>query len=510
MEPAVEFREISKYFPSSRVQADKDVSFSVSPGEIHAVCGENGAGKSTLMNMLYGLYEPDSGEILLDGTGVSISTPQQAISYGVGMVHQHFKLVPSFSVAENIFLGMEKGHGGFLNKNQELKKVKEISQFYKLGIDPSAIVASLPVGLQQRVEILKLLVRDVSILILDEPTAVLTPAETRDLLVVIKKLAASGKTIFFISHKLGEVLEVADRITVMRKGCVTGTRKREESSIEELARMMVGRDVVLRQNRRKKMEGQTVLDISDLVVLGPSGNKVVNNLSFSVQSGEIYGIAGVSGNGQEALAGSIVGLMRNKSGRILLNGKDLSKMNTGERRKLGLSYVPEDRINVGLNIQSNIKDNVIIGRHKTSQMQRHHLLDDQKTSRFTQQLINEYSVAGASVNGAVAGLSGGNMQKVVLAREISSDPKLLIVNQPTRGLDVGSIEFVHESLLQKREEGVAILLLSVELDEIMSLSDRIGVLYRGKIVGEMNGSDAVEEKLGLLMAGGKIMKQGEV
>jgi len=502
MDEAVAFRGVSKYFPSSNVQADADVSFGVRRGEIHAVCGENGAGKSTLMNMLYGLYHPDSGQILVDGVPVRFTGPLDAIGRGIGMVHQHFKLVPSFTVTENIFLGMEAGRLGILKKTHERDAVRSLAERYRLPIDPDAPVSSLPVGLQQRVEILKLLIRDVSILIFDEPTAVLTPAETRELLAVLKGLAAAGKTILFISHKLREVLEIADRVTVMRKGAVVGTREGAQTSVEELARMMVGRDVTFRHEKEVLEPGAPILEVQDLRVGSPLGVDVVKNLSFTIRGGEIYGIAGVSGNGQEALVAAIAGLTRIKSGSIRLLGTEIGHLDAGRRRELGLAHVPEDRIGVGLNILADVRDNVAMGRHRKAPVAKAGILDQAGMSSFAAGLLSEYSVAGASVRGPVAGLSGGNMQKIVLGREFSSEPRLLIVNQPTRGLDIGSIEFVHAALLKRRAEGAAVLLLSVELDEILALSDRVGVLYRGEIAGEFEGGNVDEERIGLLMAGG--------
>lgn len=498
---AVEFNQISKYYKISNVHASKDVSFSINQGEIHAICGENGAGKSTLMNILFGLERQDSGFICINEKKVDFSSPSDAIKNGIGMVHQHFMLVNSFSVSENIFLGMENNL--FLKKEDENKFVKELSEKYSLEVNPKAIVDSLPVGMLQRVEILKMLARNVEILIFDEPTAVLTPREVEPFLNTMKHLSYLGKTVIFISHKLQEVLCVADRITVMRKGSVIGTKNATETTVEELADMMVGRKVLLSVNKGISHPGNTILEISNLTVKSPLGITLLRNVSLRVKKGEIYGISGVSGNGQEALVAAIAGSVRNKEGLIKICGIDVSNLNVSEKRKLGVAWVPEDRINTGLNMKTDLLNNTIIGFEKRKEFNKRFSLNIDYAQKRAKNMIDDYEIYGATVYGDVSKLSGGNMQKVVLARELSSSPSLLIVEQPTRGLDVGSIEFVHKMLIEQRDKGVAILLVSVELEEIISLSDRVGVLFSGQLQGELEGKDINSNDIGHLMMGYK-------
>lgn len=499
---AIRFEHISKYYPSTGVQASDDVTFSIKKGEVHAICGENGAGKSTLMNILFALEKQDSGDIFINEQKLVFKNPSDAISNGIGMVHQHFKLVDSFSVKESILLGIEKT--AFIDKKRETEYVRKLSSDFNLPIDPDAIIDSLPVGLLQRVEILKMLARNVDILILDEPTAVLTPQEVGPFLTTMKTLSEMGKTIIFISHKLQEVLQIADSITVMRHGRVIRSGiDAKHTTVTELADLMVGRKVILQIDKGISHPGENIMEIKDLTVYSPMGVKLLDNVSLSVKAGEIYGIAGVSGNGQEALVASIAGKVHSLSGSITLCGKEIEKLSVYEKRNLGIAYVPEDRIHVGLNMLSSLADNSLMGFQRKKELNNGVFLDSNAIEKRAEEMIKDYSIAGASVYGYVSKLSGGNMQKVVLARELDSKPKLLIVEQPTRGLDVGSIEAVHRMLIEERDKGVAILLVSVEMEEILSLSDRVGVMFSGVLQGELSGASINEKDIGLLMVGSK-------
>ena len=509
MDLAVEMRQIHKYFPSSDVNANRAVDFSARRGEVHALVGENGAGKTTLMNVLYGLIQPDRGEILVEGRPVHIGHPNEAIRLGIGMVHQHFKLVPSFSVAENIMLGMEPHTAGVLRRRDEAEAVRLLADQFGLPVDPAAKVRDLPVGMQQRVEILKTLQRQARILVLDEPTAVLTPQEARELFTVVRRLAQSGKTVIFITHKLLEVMEVADRVSVMRKGELVGTKAIQETDIRDMARMMVGREVLFQIEKPPAQLGTSVLQVKNLVVVGPSGLPAILNVSFEVRAGEIYGIAGVNGNGQTELVEAITGMRPLEGGSIQLNGKDISRLSVGSRRRAGMAHIPEDRLVVGLNLGASLDENLVVSRYRLPEFSRFGFLRRGNIRQFSQDVIRDFSVAAARPGEGIATLSGGNLQKVVVGRELAGEPDLIVANQPTRGLDVGSIEFVHQTLLQARSQGAAVLLVSVELDEVMSLSDRIGVLFRGQIGGEMSAAESTEEELGILMAGGSLHQQAE-
>ena len=504
MDLAVEMRQIHKYFPSSDVNANRAVDFSARRGEVHALVGENGAGKTTLMNVLYGLIQPDRGEILVEGRPVHIGHPNEAIRLGIGMVHQHFKLVPSFSVAENIMLGMEPHTAGVLRRRDEAEAVRLLADQFGLPVDPAAKVRDLPVGMQQRVEILKTLQRQARILVLDEPTAVLTPQEARELFTVVRRLAQSGKTVIFITHKLLEVMEVADRVSVMRKGEMVGTKAIQETDIRDMARMMVGREVLFQIEKPPAQLGTSVLQVKNLVVVGPSGLPAILNVSFEVRAGEIYGIAGVNGNGQTELVEAITGMRPLEGGSIQLNGRDISRLSVGGRRRAGMAHIPEDRLVVGLNLGASLDENLVVSRYRLPEFSRFGFLRRGNIRQFSQDVIRDFSVAAARPGEGIATLSGGNLQKVVVGRELAGEPDLIVANQPTRGLDVGSIEFVHQTLLQARSQGAAVLLVSVELDEVMSLSDRIAVLFRGQIGGEMPAAQATEEELGILMAGGSL------
>jgi len=502
MEKFIQFDDICKYYTSSNVQANNHVSFSINSGEVHAICGENGAGKSTLMNILFGMEQPDSGTIQVDGKPMLFKSPSDAIASGIGMVHQHFMVVNSFSVAQNILLGSELGKYGFVNHKREVDFVNSLSQKYHLPIDPNAIVENLSVGLLQRVEILKMLARNVKILILDEPTAVLTPQEVKEFLKTLRQLASDGTTILFISHKLQEVLDVSDRITVMRKGRVIGTTETAATSIPELANMMVGRDVILQVDKPKAKPMQAVLELRNLGFTNGSGVKKLENVSLTIKAGEIYGVAGVSGNGQDALVSCICGMIEPSQGKMIFEGKELKGSSVQQRRRQGIAHVPEDRITVGLNPFATVTENALMGYQNRKDFSHRGILNKKHCEAHAKTIIDSYSVAGASIGSPVGKLSGGNMQKIVLGRELATHPKLLIVNQPTRGLDVGSIEFVHKMIIKERDAGVAILLVSVELEEILALSDRVGVLFSGRLQGELESEAINEHTIGLLMVGG--------
>jgi ABC-type uncharacterized transport system ATPase subunit len=506
MDLAVELEGIEKYFPQTEVMANRDVHFSVRKGEVHALVGENGAGKTTLMNILYGLHKPDKGTIRVHGEKATIGHPDDAIRLGIGMVHQHFMLVPSFTVAENIKLGIESSTAGILRKREEIKHVRQLAEEYGLAVDPTARIRELPVGMQQRVEILKTLERNAQILILDEPTSVLTPQEARELFTIIRRLAASGRTVIFITHKLLEVMEVADRVSVMRKGEMVGTKATSETSIREMARMMVGRDVLFHLEKKPAQLGEVVLDVKDLAVVGIGGIPAILDVSFQVRGGEVLGIAGVNGNGQTELVEAITGLRNSELGSVRLLGANITRQPVGKRRQSGMAHIPEDRMHMGLNDRTTLDENLIVTRCGQMPFNRFGFLMPAAIKDFTLEIIKRFDISAAKQGKGIATLSGGNLQKVVLGRELSGEPRLIVANQPTRGLDVGSIEFVHGFLLKARDEGAAVLLVSVELEEIMSLSDRIVVLYRGQIAGEMNAADANEEDLGVLMAGGALEK----
>ena len=504
MTPAIEMKGITKYFASTHVRANDQVDFTVERGEIHALVGENGAGKTTLMNILYGLIKPDSGDILIDSQNVRIDNPDDAIRNGIGMVHQHFKLVPSFTVAQNILLGMEPEQAGFLDQQKENDLVDQLAKRYNLPVNPTARIRDLPVSMQQRVEILKVLERNAKILVLDEPTAVLTPQEVNELITVIRKLSEQGYTIIFITHKLIEVMSVADRVSVMRGGKMMGTKKVSETSIPELARMMVGREVLLRVKKKDRQRGDVVVDVKDISISDVNGLAAISHVSFQVHKGEIVGIAGVSGNGQTELVEAIAGMNSLDGGEILFKGKAINEASVGERRDMGMAHIPEDRMVVGLNLQTTLDENLIVSRYDHSEFSRYGFLLMKTISEFAERVVRAFSIAAARPGEGISMLSGGNLQKVVVGRELAGDPAFIIANQPTRGLDVGSIEFVHKTLVEERDKGAGVLLVSVELDEVLALSDRILVLYRGRIQGELTAATATEEEVGILMAGGAL------
>ena len=504
MMPVLEMKGISRYFSSSDVLANDKVDFSVEKGEVHALVGENGAGKTTLMNILYGLIKADSGEIFIDGKKIHIGHPDDAIKNGIGMVHQHFKLVPSFTVAENIMLGIEPNTAGFLKTKQENEAVSQLAKKFGLQVDPTTKIYDLPVGMQQRVEILKVLQREAKILVLDEPTAVLTPQDVNELFIIIRGLTKMGFTVIFITHKLVEVLNVADRVSVMRNGRMIGTKKISETDIPDLAKMMVGREVLLQVKKKPATIGEPVFEVQDISVADVNGLAAISHVSFKVHAGEILGIAGVSGNGQTEMVEVVSGMKALDGGKMLFKGKDITHTNVHQRRDLGVAHIPEDRMHVGLNLQTNLDENLIVSRYSKSEYSRMGFLLTKTIRDFTQSVINAFSISAAKPGEGISMLSGGNLQKVVVGRELSGSPLLIIANQPTRGLDVGSIEFVHKTLVEARDEGCGILLISVELEEIMSLADRILVFYRGKIQGEMDAKTVTEEEVGILMAGGTL------
>jgi len=500
MSIVLEAKGITKRFPG--IVANDSVNFELQRGEIHVLLGENGAGKSTLMNVLYGLYRPDGGEILVNGKPVEFGSPRDAIDNGVGMVHQHFMLIPVFTVAENIMLGSETVKGLALDRKAVAAEITRLSHQYGLDVDPFALVQDLPVGVQQRVEIVKALYRKAEILILDEPTAVLTPQEADDLFRIMRELTSRGVSIVFITHKLREVLAVSDRITVMRLGKVIGTTRPGETSEEQLASMMVGRDVILEVEKSEARPGAVVLQVKDLSVRDHRGIETVNKVSFEVQAGEVLGIAGVQGNGQTELAEALTGLCSPVSGQVLLGGHDDTARSP--RHLHGLAHIPEDRQKHGLVLSYPINDNLILCTYEEEPFSKRGILQNKAIDANAFRLIKQFDVRAPSPFVLTSTLSGGNQQKVIVARELSRPIKLLVANQPTRGLDVGSIEYIHKQIIQKRDEGCAVLLVSAELDEIMQLSDRIAVMYRGKITAVLKASEATKEQLGLLMAGGTL------
>jgi ABC-type uncharacterized transport system ATPase subunit len=496
---ALEVRNITKRFPG--VLANDRVNFTLQKGEIHALLGENGAGKSTLMNIIYGLYTPDEGEFFVDGKAVDIKNPHDAINYGIGMVHQHFMLVPVFSVAENIILGDEVTRGPSIDMHKARQRIHDLSIDYGLEVDPDAIVEELPVGAQQRVEIVKALYRNARILVLDEPSAVLTPQEVEDLFRVMRQLTSRGVSIIFITHKLKEVMEVADRITVMRRGQVVGTTLPEDTDEQGLASMMVGRDVLLVVEKEPAQPADVVLDVSGLTVLDERKITAVKDVSFNVRAGEILGVAGVQGNGQTELAEALTGLREFEAGTITLNGKVMPANNPREMFEAGLAHVPEDRHKHGLVLAHSVADNEVLVTYYKPPFARGLQRNEPAVVDNAKKLIKRFDVRTPGPLVPVGNLSGGNQQKVIIAREFSRPIRLLLANQPTRGLDVGSIEYIHSQIVEMRDQGVAVLLISAELDEILSLSDRIVVMYRGEIVADMPVEKATRDELGLLMAG---------
>ena len=503
---AIEMLNITKRFPG--IVANDNITLQLKHGEIHALLGENGAGKSTLMSVLFGLYQPEEGTIKKDGVEVKINNPNDANALGIGMVHQHFKLVECFTVLDNIILGVEPNKCGFLQKVDARKKVLELSERYGLHVDPDALIEDISVGMQQRTEILKMLYRDNEILIFDEPTAVLTPQEIEELLQIMKNLAAEGKSILFISHKLNEIMAVADRCSVLRKGKYIGTVEVANTDKAELSRMMVGRDVEFVVHKEEAKPNDVILEVEGLTVASKvHKNNAVKNVSFKVRAGEIVCIAGIDGNGQTELVYGVSGLEPTVSGKVVLGGKDITHAPIRERSIMGMSHIPEDRHKHGLVLDYTLEDNLVLQRYFEPQFVKAGFLKRKSIRDYANKLIEQYDVrSGQGPITLARSMSGGNQQKAIIAREIDKDPQLLIAVQPTRGLDVGAIEYIHKQIVAQRDKNKGVLLVSLELDEVMSLSDRILVMYEGEIVGELDPKKTTVEELGLYMAGAKRME----
>ena len=496
---ALELRQITKRFGS--LVANRSVDFELRRAEIHALLGENGAGKSTLMNVLYGLHQPDEGEILLNGQEVEIRSSSQAIGLGIGMVHQHFMLVPVMTVAENLVLGAEPKHGPLLDYKEAARRTRELSQRFGLAVDPDARVQDLGVGAQQRVEILRALFRGAQVLVLDEPTAVLTAQEAQDLFVVLRNLKSEGTGIIFISHKLNEVLDVADRITVLRRGEKVDTVPAEGATERSLATLMVGRDVLLQVEKSNMTPGESLLSLQNVSARDDRGLPAVRDVSLEVRAGEIVGLAGIDANGQRELIETIMGLRKPDEGTIIVAGHDVTHAGPRETLAAGIGHIAEDRHRRGLVLEFDLAENLCLHEYRTAEFSRHGWLSPKKMVGRARRLLKEFDVRGGDPETRAGSLSGGNQQKVVIARELNADPQVLIAAQPTRGLDVGAIEFVHRRLVEERDAGRGVLLVSLEMEEIRSLSDRVLVIYEGQIVAEMS-PESSEEDFGVMMTGG--------
>ncbi|MDE6950534.1 MAG: ABC transporter ATP-binding protein [Lachnospiraceae bacterium] len=499
----IEMLNITKEFPG--IRANDNITLQLKKGEIHALLGENGAGKSTLMSILFGLYQPTSGTIKKNGKEVKINTPNDANDLNIGMVHQHFKLVECFSVLDNIILGVEPSKGLFLEKRGAREKVLQLSDKYGLKVDPDALISDITVGMQQRTEILKMLYRDNEVLIFDEPTAVLTPQEISELMKIMKNLAQEGKSILFITHKLNEIMEVADRCTILQKGRYIGTVDIDKTSKEELSRMMVGRNVNFSVEKEQAKPGETVLKVEHMTVPSKAhDNNAVKDISFNVRKGEIVCIAGIDGNGQSEFVQGLTGLEKITAGRLIFNGRDIAKASIRERSKCGMSHIPEDRHKHGLVLDYSLEQNMVLQRYWQPEFQSAGFIKSKAIREYSDRLIEEYDVRSGQGSITIArSMSGGNQQKAIIAREIDKDPDLLVAVQPTRGLDVGAIEFIHKQLVAQRDQGKAVLLVSLELDEVMDVSDRILVMYEGELVGQLDPKKITVEELGLYMAGAK-------
>ena len=498
----LELRGITKRFPG--VVANDNVNLSLNTGEVLSLIGENGAGKSTLMSVLYGMYKPYEGQIVIDGTELMFASPADAIAAGIGMVHQHFMLVPVFTVAENVVLGVEPtGALGKLNIDEARRMVREISDKYNLDLDPDAVIEDLPVGVQQRVEIVKVLLRDAKVVVFDEPTAVLTPSEIIEFFEIVKTLVSAGRGVVFITHKLKEALNIADRIAVLRRGKVVGEVDPKTATESQIAEMMVGRPVQLTVDKNSAKAGDVVLKVTDLTVLDADGRTHVENVSFEVHAGEIVGIAGVQGNGQTELVEALTGLRKATSGVIALDGKDLTHSNPRERHQMGMAHIPEDRQRQGLVGGLSVAENLVLTRYHDDQFSHGVIVDWEAADAIAETLITEYDIRTPNKETGVGTLSGGNQQKVIVARELSRDLRLTIAAQPTRGVDVGSIEYIHSRIVKERDAGTAVLIVSTELEEVMSLSDRLLVMYRGKVVAELDPKKVTPMEVGLYMAGSR-------
>ena len=510
-EYVIEMRNINKAFPG--ILANDDITLQLKRGEIHALLGENGAGKSTLMSVLFGLYQPDSGEILKNGKGVKIQNPNDANDLHIGMVHQHFKLVEVFTVLDNIILGAENTKFGFLQKGEARRKVQALSDKYGLAVDTEALIEDISVGMQQRVEILKMLYRDNEILIFDEPTAVLTPQEIEELMAIMRGFAREGKSILFITHKLAEIMAVADRCTVLRKGKYIGTVDVKDTTKDELAEMMVGRKVSFAVEKKEAKPKAPALTVSNLVVNGKAQHRPkVNNVSFSVRKGEILGIAGIDGNGQTELVYALTGLTQPASGTVYLENQDITHASVRQRNDMGISHIPEDRHKHGLVLDYTLEENLVLKNYYTPEFQKGGFLRFPAIDKHADALIQQFDIrSGQGAETIARSMSGGNQQKAIVAREISLGPDVLIAVQPTRGLDVGAIEYIHQQIIKCRDEGKAVLLVSLELDEVMSISDRILVMYEGEMVAEVSAGETTAQELGLYMSGASRQQlQGEV
>ncbi len=499
-QPFVEMKNINKYF--SRVIANKMVNITINKGEVLAILGENGAGKSTKMKILYGLYKAEEGEIFIDGEVCNIKSPKDAIHNGIGMIQQHFSLIPAHTVLENIILGNEKG---IFDKKMLHKKIDNLSRKYSFNIDSNSYIKDLPVGIQQKIEILKALYQEVKLLIMDEPTAVLTPQESLNLIDFIKQFAKKGNSVVFISHKLNEVLQVADRIVVMREGVVLCDILKKDTNKEELSKLMVGKEIksIKIEKIKKEKKRKTKLRIENLIVQGKQGHTVLKQISFSVDECEIFGIAGVSGNGQQELGEAICGVSTIKSGQIYLNEKSISNFSVQQRIEEGVGYVHADRHSVGLILDMSLSENMLLKNSFHPEWSKMNFINKKKLNKYAEDTVSNYSVKASGVGQIMRGLSGGNQQKIVIAREVEIGKELIVFDQPTRGLDLGAIEYVHKTILKERENGKSILLISTELSEIFALSDRIGVIYNGKLLKILKTEEATIHEVGMLMAGYK-------
>ena len=502
-EYVIEMLNITKEFPG--IKANDDITLQLKKGEVHALLGENGAGKSTLMSVLFGLYQPEKGCIKKNGEVVKIHNPNDANDLNIGMVHQHFKLVEVFSVLDNIILGVEPNKMGFLQKQEARKKVVELSERYGLKVEPDALIEDISVGMQQRVEILKMLYRDNEILIFDEPTAVLTPQEIDELMEIMRRFTREGKSILFITHKLNEIMAVADRCTVLRKGKYIGTVDIKDTTKEELSRMMVGRNVSFKVEKKPAEPKEVILKAENVTVASKTHKKdSVKDVSFEIRRGEIVCLAGIEGNGQTELVSALTGLEPVSSGKVTLCGEDITKAPIRERSKKGMSHIPEDRHKHGLVLDYTLEENMVLQQYWQSEFQNKGFIRKKSVREYAQKLISQFDVrSGQGVLTTVRSMSGGNQQKAIIAREIAKNPELLVAVQPTRGLDVGAIEYIHKKLVEQRDADKAVLLVSLELDEVMNVSDRILVMYEGEIVGEFKPEETTVEELGLYMSGGK-------